>query len=201
MIVKYVMRRGKSIVQEAFVATGNEENEYGRATPVRTMPFTSSSSDVLQAAIRCNADYQYQKRCVPDVDLSDRLENVGPAAESLSFMVHVLRGARTVLAGAIAITLATAMRAANVADFYMTKYQCKPQEKLGSILQPFLAGMRRIDAEEAKETGGQQRPIAELARRRVRRFIFSANRTMWFSACELATFLMTGDTAVKTEGQ
>ena len=44
-IVKYVMRRGKSIAQEAFVATGNEENEYGRATPVRTMPFTSSSSD------------------------------------------------------------------------------------------------------------------------------------------------------------
>ena len=66
-------------------------------------------------------------------------------------------------------------------------------------MQPFLAGMRRIDAEEAKETGGQQRPTQELARRRVRRFIFSANRTMWFSACELATFLMTGDTAVKTE--
>ena len=86
----------------------------------------------------------------------------------------------------MAITLATAMRAANVADFYMTKYQSKPQEKLGSILQPFLAGMRRIDAEEAKETGGQQRPIQELARRRVRRFIFSANRTMWFSACDLS---------------
>ena len=116
-------------------------------------------------------------------------------------MVHVLRGARTVLAGAIAITLATAMRAANVADFYMTEYQSKPQEKLGSILQPFLAGMRRIDAEETKETGGQRRPIQELARRRIRRFIFSANRDVWFSACELATFLMTGDTAVKTEGQ
>ena len=42
--------------------------------------------------------------------------------------------------------------------------------------------------------------MTELAHRRVRRFIFSANRTMWFSACELATFLMTGDTAVKTEG-
>ena len=31
----------------------------------------------------------------------------------------------------IMITLATAMRAANVADFYMTKYQSKAQEMLG----------------------------------------------------------------------
>ena len=60
--------------------------------------------------------------------------------------------------------------------------------------------MRRVEAEEAKETGDQQRSILEIARRRVRRFLFSASRTMWFSACELATFLMTGDTAVKTEG-
>ena len=94
------MRRGKSLVPEAFVATGNEENEYGRGTPERTMPFTSSSSDILQAAVRCNADYQYQKRCVPDVDPSEQQENVAQAAESLSFMVHVQRGARTVLAGA-----------------------------------------------------------------------------------------------------
>ena len=41
-ILKYVMRRGKSLVPDAFVATSNEENEYGRATPVRTMPSTSS---------------------------------------------------------------------------------------------------------------------------------------------------------------
>ena len=67
-------------------------------------------------------------------------------------------------------------------------------------MQPFLAGVRRVEAEKAKETGDQQRSILEIARRRVRRFIFSANRTMWLSACELATFLMTGDTAVKTEG-
>ena len=149
------MRRGKSLVPEAFVATSNEENEYGRATPVRTMPFTSSSSDVLQSAIRCNGDYQYQKRCAPDVDLSERQEDAAPAAEPPSIMVHLLCGVRSVLAMAIAITLATAMRAANVADFYMTKYQSKPQEKLSSIMQPFLAGMRRIEAEEAKETGDQ----------------------------------------------
>ena len=140
---------------------------------------------------------QYQKRCVPDVDLSERHEDAAPSAETRSFMAHVLCGVRAAIARLISITLATAMGAANVADFYMTKYQCKPQEKLGSIMQPFLAGMPHIDAEEAKETGGQQRPIPELARRRVCRFIFSADRTMRFSACELATFLMTGDIAIK----
>ena len=134
-IVKFVMRCGKTLVPEAFVATGNEENEYGRATPVRTMPFTSSSSDVLQSAIRCNADYQYQKRCVPDIDLSELQEDVGQAAEPPSFMVHIMCGVRSVIAVAIGITLATAMRAANIADSYMTKYQSKPQEKLGSILE------------------------------------------------------------------
>ena len=42
-VEKFVMRRGKKLVPEAFVATGSEENEYGRATPVRTMPFISKS--------------------------------------------------------------------------------------------------------------------------------------------------------------
>ena len=61
---KFVMRRGKALVERMFVATGNDENEYGKAIPERAMPFTSSSNDVLQAAVRCNADYQYQKRCL-----------------------------------------------------------------------------------------------------------------------------------------
>ena len=93
----------------------------------------------------------------------------------------------------------SAVRAANDADFYMTKYQSKVQDKLGSVMQPFIAGMRRIEEEEAKGAGVPQRALPELACRRVRRFVFSANRTMWFSACELATFIMTGDCVVKTE--
>ena len=109
-------------------------------------------------------------------------------------------------------TLAVAMRAANVADFYMTKYQSKAQEKLGPIMQPFISGMRRIEEEEMKQTRSQngeprdatEHPargaaLVEMARRRIRRFVFSANRTMWFSPCELALFIMTGSSVVKTE--
>ena len=45
--------------------------------------------------------------------------------------------------------LATAMRAANIADFYMTKYLSKAQQALGPTIQPFIAGMRRTEAEES----------------------------------------------------
>ena len=95
-------------------------------------------------------------------------------------------------------TLATAMRAANVADFYMTKYQSKAQEALGPVMQPFIASMRRIAiAESAPEAA--ESTLVQRARQRIRRFIFCANRTMWFSACELGVFLATGDSCVKTE--
>ena len=98
----------------------------------------------------------------------------------------------------IMTTLATAMRAANVADFYMTKYLSKAQEALGPVIQPFIAGMRRIaSAESAPEAA--KSTLVQRARQRIRRFIFCANRTMWFSACELGVFLATGDSCVKTE--
>ena len=68
-MAKYVVRRGKELVKRAFIAIGNEENEYGKATVPRQVPFRSSSSDVLQPTLRCNADYQYQKRAVPDLQM------------------------------------------------------------------------------------------------------------------------------------
>ena len=66
-MLEYVVRRGKELVKQAFIATGNEENEYGKAIVVRQASFRSSSSDVLQSTLRCNADYQYQKRAAPDL--------------------------------------------------------------------------------------------------------------------------------------
>ena len=95
-------------------------------------------------------------------------------------------------------TIATAMRAANVADFYMTKYLSKAQEALGPVIQPFIAGMRRISTAESAPEAAES-TLVQRARLRIRRFIFSANRTMWFSACELGIFLTTGDSCVRTE--
>ncbi len=73
-MLKYVVRRGKELVNQAFIATGNEENEYGKAIVPRQAPFRSSSSDVLQSTLRCNADYQYQKRAVPDLEMKAEAE-------------------------------------------------------------------------------------------------------------------------------
>ena len=70
----------------------------------------------------------------------------------------------------IMTTLATAMRAANVADFYMTKYLSKAQEALGPVIQPFIAGFRRIaSAESAPEAA--ESTLVQRARQRIRRFI------------------------------
>ena len=58
--------------------------------------------------------------------------------------------------------------------------------------------MRRIaDAESAPDAA--KSTLVQLARQRIRRFIFCANRTMWFSACELGVFLATDASSVKTE--
>ena len=62
-----LVRRGQELIKEAFIASGNEENEYGKAMVPRQAPFRSSSSDVMQSMCRCNVDYQYQKRAVPDL--------------------------------------------------------------------------------------------------------------------------------------
>ena len=240
-MLKYVIRRGKELVKQAFIATGNEENEYGKAIVPRQASFRSSSSDVLQSTLRCNADYQYQKRAVPDLqtkaeadyqyqmraeakyqrkmtaETDNQYQKTGTAQEPSAteqrqsevfqnFTASFLYGCGVFKTGTanqgqqllIMTTLATAMRAANVADFYMTKYLSKAQEALGPVIQPFIAGMRRIaSAESAPEAA--ESSLVQRARQRIRRFIFCANRTMWFSACELGVFLATGDSCVRTE--
>ena len=49
-------RRGKELVKKPYISSGNDENEYGKAMVQRDGPFRSSSQDVLQVNLRCNAD-------------------------------------------------------------------------------------------------------------------------------------------------
>jgi hypothetical protein len=149
-VIKYVARRGEEIVEKAFIATGNEENEYGKAVVPRATPFRSSSQDVLQATIRCNADYQYQKIAVPKAaatehDPATSVETATGGSDQPTFTQRLFYGCRKLpLAGKKLLTaLATATRAANIADFYMTEYQSKAQEALGPTIPPLRAGIRR----------------------------------------------------------
>ena len=179
-----MIRRGKELVERAFIATDNEQNEFGKAVVVRGMPFRSSSSDVLQATIRCNADYQYQKRAVPDIPATEQEPNAATQGANEArqgfigrFLVGCGGGDASNHNVVVLAMLATAMRAANVADFYMTKYLSKAQEVLGPTMQPFIAGMRRIEAEE----GAPDAPdttLTQRAKKRIQRFIFCANRTL-----------------------
>ena len=136
------------MVAKAFVAQTNERNEYGKAHLERTHPFTSSSSDVLQAALECNADYQYQDRAVPDCDDEDEPVH----QQQLAGHQNILYGYGTSSPVKLAFMNAqkAGMKAAYVCDFYMTKYRAKAQQILSSALGPLLQGLRRYEAEEAE---------------------------------------------------
>ena len=155
---KYIVRRGKNLVKKAFIATGNDENEYGKAMVVRDGPFRSSSQDVLQSTLRCNADYQYQRRAVPDFEASETDLSAIPWQTSSAIILLCGCGLlKTSVGKHIITTLATAMRAAHIADFYVTKYQSKAQEALGPVLQPFIAGNKKVEGRcrEMEECGGK----------------------------------------------
>ena len=119
--------------------------------------------------------------------------------ERYIFITLLLCGCRAVKSRTgklIMTTLAIAMRAARVADFYMTKDLSKDQEALGPVLQPFIVSMRRVSTEESAREAAKS-ALVQRARQRMRLLSFCANHTMWFSACEVGVFLTTSDSCVK----
>ena len=83
-------------------------------------------------------------------------------------------------------------------DFYLTKYQSKAQQVLSSALGPITSGLRRLENAHGQEEASCSGDKAQVALRKLRRIIFSANRCHWFSACELAVFLLTGGHCICT---
>jgi hypothetical protein len=155
-VIEYVARRCEEIVEKAFVSNGNEENKYGEAVVPRATLFRSPSQDVLQATIRCNADYQYQKKAVlepiaTEHDPATSAETATGGSDQPTFIQHLFYGCgKLPLAGEMILTtFASAMRAADIADFYVTKYQSKTQEALGPTIQPLIAGVRWQEESES----------------------------------------------------
>ena len=95
--------------------------------------------------------------------------------------------------------LMLAFKAANkagyICDFYMTKYAAKAQQVLSSALGPLIQGLRRFELEEAEDG---EKPERERAVAKLRRLMFSANRCHWFSATELAVYVLTGGHCIST---
>ena len=204
-VTKRFLRRGKELVDQAFVATTNERNEFGRAVVERTHPFTSSSSDLTQAAGRCNADVQFVDRAVP-TDLQhvygQGLQGADEAAaierqEIPAERSRILSGVRidTLEKKTLMLSLKAAAKAGFVTDFYMTKYAAKAQQVLSSALAPLIQGLRRFELEETEEG---EKPEQERAIAKLRRLMFSANRCHWFSATELALYIFSGGHCIST---
>ena len=194
--VRHILRRGKALVATPFIQeANNEQNECGRVMVVRRHPFRSASSDVLQCAVRSNADVQYCVRVCPSLESpaasEPALRKIGQeqdnAAEVMPPVFFVWRTLQ-VKAKKLLSSFAVAMRAAPLADFYMTKYQAKSQQALSSAIGPLVQGLQRIEEEEGEE----DTPLADMARKKLRRLMFAANRCHWFSACELALVIDTG---------
>ena len=106
---KKILRRGKEIVQTAFIATTNDRNEFGKVQVIRTHPFRSSSGDIAQAAGRCNIDLQRNDRAVP----------LDGCTEEASLTSAFLFGWRQLsdIAKSVLLVFAQVMRASHVCDF------------------------------------------------------------------------------------
>ena len=186
-IVKRILRKGKQIVDESYVASTNDRNEYGKVIFKRNHPFRSSTSDLLQAALRCNCDVQFQDRSPPDADRSDGGEQ---PAEYKTRLVYGLRNPNPTQKKFLH-ALRMGMKAAAICDFYMTKYQAKSQQLLSHALGPLLQGLRRLEAEHAEAENENESP-EDKALSKLRRLMFAANKAHWYSQCELAICLLTG---------
>ena len=89
------------------------------------------------------------------------------------------------------------MRAAAICDFYMTKYHAKAQQVLSSALPSLIAGLRRCETEEQEMEEGSV-ALRDKALKRLRRLMFAANKSHWFSAAELSIYVLTGGHCILT---
>jgi hypothetical protein len=195
---KKILRKGKQLIAGAFIHETNDRNEYGRVGLERTHPFTSSSSDLLQAALECNADYQYMDRAVPtSADSPDPRPQEPEQSTGQSNVVYG-NSILSPMKRAFMYAQKAGMKAAFICDFYMTKYQSKAQQILSSALGPLLQGLRRYEAEEADLD--ELPSVRERALKKLRRMMFAANKSHWYSAAELAIFVLTGGHCIQTHG-
>ena len=79
----------------------------------------------------------------------------------------------------------------------MTKYQSKAQQALSAAMIPITEGLRRFEAESELRVP-EEASLASLARAKLRHMVFSANKSHWFSGCELTIYVLTGSHCLQT---
>jgi hypothetical protein len=125
--VKKIRRRGKQLVSQAYIATTNVRNEFGRVVVRRDRPFRSATNDVAQALDRCNIDFQFMPRTLDDDALGDdntEQQSVCEVDPQLAIAMYAVRRRmrseptlRRIFHSMVAM-----FQAAHNCDYYITKY-------------------------------------------------------------------------------
>ena len=203
--VKRVRRKGKKLVEAAYVASTNDRNEFCKVILVRHTPFRSATTDVGQNWGRCNIDLQFMPRTLdPDqvftsTTPADQHKLVPQTDPKLALAMY---GVRLQLPDAPLLrrcfhSIVAMNQAAHNCDYYITKYAGKPMEQLQSLLTHMAVGLQRLEADLNAEQ--PEAPSAEeRARRTTLRIATAAKRCSWCSVCELACYITTGALARKT---
>ena len=125
--LKRIRRRGKQLVSQAYIATTNMRNEFGRVVVRRDTPFRSATNDVGQALDRCNIDFQFMPRTLDDEELGgDSAEQpavceVDPQLALAMYAVRCRMRSEPLLRR-IFHSMVAMFQAAHNCDYYITKY-------------------------------------------------------------------------------
>ena len=188
-ILRKVRRRGKELVSAPYIIATNERNEFGLTQVERPQPFRSATSDVGVAGCRCNFDFKYMPRGFPDLEDVDRLfrcdvSELAACARVLTFRMLEHTAVRRMALSTVAIHVA-----ANIVDYYITKYAAKAMEQLQNLITQYALGLRRLEDDEAAETKTDVLDPKVRAKRVTLRLQMAANRSSWISATEAALYV------------
>ena len=131
--VTRIRRRGKKLVETAYVASTNDRNELGKVVVVRHTPFRSATTDVGQVWGRCNTDFQFMPRTLDPEQFFTSSTDAPLVPQTDPKLALAMYGVRLQLPDAPLLRrcfhLIVAMhQAVHNCDFYITKYQGKPME-------------------------------------------------------------------------
>ena len=202
-VTKRIRRRGKKLVQSAYIAITNERNEFCKPVLPRDTPFRSASTDVGQNWGRCNIDFQFMPRTLdPEhfLEVQPAVLQVNPRDALAMYGVRMRMPDEPILRRTFHAMVAM-FQASHNCDFYITKYHAKPMEQLQSLLTNIALGLRRLEAEEEATQAGAEQPAdspEDRARKTTLKIANAANRSSWCSCCEMAIFIKTGALVRKT---
>ena len=201
--VRKVRRRGKELVYNPYIIATNDRHEFGLTQVERPQPFRAATSDLGIASCRCNLDFKYMPRGFVDVDNVEEIFRCDVSQLAACSRILTLKMLEHTAVKRMALSMVALHVAANIVDYYITKYVAKPMEQLQNLITQYALGLRRLEDEEAadrrledEEAADQQTSKTDpkvRAKRVMLRLQMAANRSSWISSTEAALFVHCGE--------